>query len=84
VPLRFGVQNYRLEMFGKLEGSEMKLLASEVVHGTDDNRELSYKFYSVLAYDVYHFEVRMLNNTCTNGLCQISWSSYVPVRKYNI
>jgi len=84
VPLRFGVQNYRLEMFRKLEGSEMNLLASEVVHGTNDNRELSYKFDSILASGVYHFEVRVLNNTCTNGLCQVSRSPDIHVRKYNI
>jgi len=84
VPLRFGVQNYSLKMFRKLEGSEVNLLASAVVHGTDDNRELSYKFDDVLASGVYHFEVRVLNNTCTNGLCQVSRSPDIPVRKYNI
>ena len=62
----------------------MNVLASEVVHGTDDNRELSYKFDSVLASGVYHFEVRVLNNTCTNGLCKVSRSPDIPVRKYNI
>jgi len=84
VPLRFGVQNYSLKMFGKLEGSEMNLQASAVVRGTDDNRELSYKFDDVLASGVYHFEVRVLNNTCTNDLCQVSRSPDIPVRKYNI
>lgn len=84
MPLRFGVQNYSLEMFRKLEGSEMNLLASEVVHGTDDDRELSYKFDDVLASGVYHFEVCVLNNTCTNGLCRVSRSPDIPVRKYNI
>ena len=84
VPLRFGVQNYSLEMFRKVEGSEMNLMASEVVHGTDDNRELSYKFDNILASGVYHFEVRVLSNTCTNGRCQVSRSPDIPVRKYDI
>jgi len=84
VPLCFGVQNYSVEMFRKSEGSEMNLLASEVVHGTDDNRELSYNFDNVLASGVCHFEVRVLNNACTNGLCQVSRSPDIPVRKYNI
>lgn len=82
VPLRFGVQNYSLKMFRKLEGSEMNLQASAVVRGTDDNRELSYKFDDVLASGVYHFEVRVLNNTCTNGLCQVSRSPDVHVRDF--
>jgi len=60
VPLRFGVQNYSVEMFRKSEGSEMNLLASEVVHGTDDNRELSYNFDNVLASGVCHFEVTLV------------------------
>lgn len=84
MPLHFGVQNYSLEMFRKLEGSEMNLLTSEVVHGTVDNRELSYKFDNFLAPGFYYFEVRVLSNTCTNGLCQVSRSPDIHVRKYNI
>lgn len=83
-PSRFGVQNYSLEVFRKVEGAEMKLQASEVVHGTDDNRELSYKFDSVPASGVYHFEVCVLSNNCTNGRCRVSGSPDIPVRKYNV
>jgi hypothetical protein len=84
VPVHFGVQNYSVKLFGKLDGSEMSFQASEVVHGTNDNRELSYKFNKVPASGIYHVEVRVLSNTCPNGLCQVSRSSDILVRKYNI
>lgn len=62
----------------------MSLQASEVVRGTADDRELSYKFDSFPACGVYHFEVRILSDSCTNGLCKVSRSPDIPVRKYNI
>jgi hypothetical protein len=62
----------------------MNLQASKLVHGTDDNRELSYDFDNVPVSGVYQFEVRVLSDNCTNGLCQVSRSPDIPVRKYNV
>lgn len=82
-PSQFGVQKYRLEVFKKVAGSEMNLQASEVIQGTNDDHELSYKFDTFLSSGVYHFEVCIVSDNCTNGLCQVSKSPDVPVRKYN-
>jgi hypothetical protein len=84
VPVRFGVQNYSVELFRKLEGSKMNLQASEVVHGTNDNRELIYKFDKILASGFHYVEVRVLSTTCTNDLCPVSRSLDILLRKYNI
>lgn len=62
----------------------MNLQASEVVHGTNDNRELIYKFDKILASGFHYVEVRVLSTTCTNDLCPVSRSLDILLRKYNI
>jgi hypothetical protein len=81
-PSRFGVQKYRLQVFRKREGSEMNLQASEVIQGTNEGHELSFNFDTFPSSGVYHFEVCILSDNCTSGVCQISRSPNVTVRKY--
>jgi hypothetical protein len=82
-PSHFGVQKYRLQVFREVEGSEINLQASEVIQGTNEGHELSFNFDTFPASGVYHFEVCVLSDNCTNGVCQISKSPDVTVRKYN-
>ncbi|XP_021922257.1 uncharacterized protein LOC110831033 isoform X2 [Zootermopsis nevadensis] len=80
-PSHFGVQNYRVQVFSKVESSEMNLQASEVIPGANENHELSYKFDAFHSGD-YHFEVCILSNNCTDGLCKIAKSPYITVRTF--
>lgn len=82
-PSHFGVQKYRLQVFRKGEDSEINLQASEVVQGNTEGHELSFSFDTFPASGDYHFEVSILSDNCTNGVCQVSRSPDVPVRKYN-
>jgi hypothetical protein len=82
-PSRFGIQKYRVQVFNKVEGSEMNLQASEVIPGTSMDRELSYKFDTFHVPGDYHFEVCILSDSCADGLCKISKSPDVTVRKYS-
>lgn len=81
-PSHFGVQKYRLQVFRKVEGSEINLQASEVIQGTNEGHELSFNFDTFPASGVYHFEVCILSDNCTNGVCQISKSPDVTVRGF--
>jgi hypothetical protein len=81
-PLHFGVQKYRLQVFRKREETEMNMQASEVIQGTNEGHELSFTYDTFPASGVYYFEVCILSNNCTNGVCQVSRSPDVTVRKY--
>jgi hypothetical protein len=81
-PSHLSVQKYRLQVFRKREGSEMNLQASEVIQGTNEGHELSFNFDTFPASGIYHFEVCILSDNCTNGVCQVSRSPDVTVSKY--
>jgi hypothetical protein len=82
-PSHFGVQKYRVQVFNKVDGSEMNLQASEVIPGTNKDHELSYKFDGFRTSGDYHFEVCILSDNCTDSLCKVSKSPDVTVCKYN-
>jgi hypothetical protein len=79
----FGVQKYKLEVFNKIESSGINLQASEVILGTDEDHELSYKFETFFTCGDYHIEVYILSDNCINGMCKVSRSPDITVRKYN-
>jgi hypothetical protein len=77
-PLNFGVRKYELKVYDRNELKETKVFSST------DEEELNYKYNEYFpTYGEYKFEVRVLHDSCKNGVCPVSQSPEIVVGEYN-
>jgi hypothetical protein len=77
-PLNFGVRKYELKVYDRNELKETKVFI------ITDEEELSYKYSEHFpTYGEYKFEVRVLHDSCKNGVCPVSQSPEIVVGEYN-
>ncbi|XP_069700697.1 uncharacterized protein [Periplaneta americana] len=82
-PQRFGVLDYRIQVFHSMDGADEQLEASETVRGTaDDTMQLSYAFNSFPSSGQFYFEVCILSDRCADGVCRVSRSPNIIVHSF--